>query len=453
MENLLAARTQMGTSLAFHIVFSLFGVGLPLFLCIAEGLALKTRNPVWLLLARRWSKAGAILFAIGAVSGTIISFELGLLWPTYTRFAGAVIGLPFMIEGFAFFLEAIFFGLYLFGWNRLSPRVHWLCSFPIWMSGLATAWFVVSVNSWMNTPAGFTMQHGQIVNINPWQAILNPSTPYETLHQILACYVTTSMVIAAIYAFALLHGKRSEYYRKGLLLAMTIGVITVPLQLFSGDLNARFLFSAQPVKFAAMEGDLHTENGPPMYIGGIVDPATGKVYYAIEIPHGESLLVYGNMNGKIRGLDSFPTQNRPDAVPAIHLAFDTMVGCGVFALLMAVLFWFLFWHRKRRMPESRWLFRGIVLAGPCTVVAVICGWMVTELGRQPWVINGFLRTRDAVTPAPWVSFSFLGFVLVYLLLSLTLIRLLMALMRQPLPYLKTVEEAYSVPIEESVSIS
>jgi len=453
MENLLAARAQMGTSLAFHIIFSLFGVGLPLFLCIAEGLALSTHHPTWLLMVRRWTKASALLFAIGAVSGTIISFELGLLWPTYTKFAGAVVGLPFMLEGFAFFLEAIFFGLYLFGWNRLSPRAHWLCSFPIWISGMASAWFIVSANAWMNTPAGFVIRNGRIVDINPWQAIMNPSTPYETLHMILACYVATAFVVGAISAVALLLGKRDDYYRKSLQLVMVVALIATPLQMLSGDLNARFLAESQPIKFAAMEGDLHTENGPPLRVGGFVDTKTGQVYYALEIPYGESLLVYGNLTGTIRGLDAFPAQDLPDAVPYIHLAFDAMVGAGSFALLMVALFWFLYWRQKRRTPENRWLLLGLILAGPATVFAVISGWMVTEMGRQPWVISGFLRTRDAVTPAPWVSYSFLIFVLIYLLMSFATIRLLVGQARQPLQKVQSVEEVYAIAeTEESIGV-
>jgi cytochrome d ubiquinol oxidase subunit I len=453
MENLLAARAQMGTSLAFHIIFSLFGIGLPFFLCLAEGLGLKTGDPTWLLLARRWTKAAAILFAIGAVSGTIISFELGLLWPTYTRFAGQVVGLPFLLEGFAFFVEAIFLGLYLYGWDKLSPRVHWLCSFPIWISGVLSAWFIISANSWMNTPAGFVIRQGKIVDVRPWQAMFNPSMPYETLHMLLACFVATSLVLAGISALALLRGQQADYYRKGLVLAMCVAVLSTPLQILSGDLNARFLAHAQPVKFAALEGDFHTENGPPLRIGGLADPQTGQVYYALEIPHGESLLLFLNLNGTVRGLDAFARQDWPDAIPAVHLAFDTMVGCGLFALLVALLFWLLFWRRREQIFTRPWLLVGIILAGPSTILAVICGWLVTELGRQPWVISGFLRTRDAVTPAPWVSVSFLVFVCVYLLLAVALLRLLRALARQPLPQVQSLAEAYNLDQEESTGIS
>jgi len=434
MSDLLAARAQMGTSLAFHIIFSALGVGLPLLLCIAEGLALKKKDANWMLLTRRWAKAAAILFAIGAVSGTILSFELGLLWPTYTKFAGAVVGLPFALEGFAFFLEATFLGLYLYGWDRLSARAHWLCSFPIWISGLASAWFIVSVNSWMNTPAGFVFQHGKVVDINPWQAMFNPSTPYETIHMMLSCYVATGFGVAAVYAFAIVRGKNTAYNWKALRLAMAMGAIAIPLQIISGDANARFLADAQPTKLAAMEALFQTTSGAPLQIGGLADPSTGKVYYAIEIPHGLSLLATGDPNATIKGLDTVPRNDWP-IIEATHLSFDGMVGIGFFALLIALLFWLFAW-RKRRWLENRWLLWGILLAGPLTFLAIELGWMLTEFGRQPWVIVGYLRTADAVTTAPGLNISFLLFSLVYLLLSFALIRLLLRLARSPFPPIK-----------------
>lgn len=448
MSNLLAARAQMGTSLAFHIIFSALGVGIPLLLCIVEGMALRTKNPVWMMLTRRWARAAAILFAIGAVSGTILSFELGLLWPTYTKFAGAVIGLPFMLEGFAFFTEAIFLGLYLYGWDRLSPRAHWLCSFPIWISGLASAWFIVSANSWMNTPAGFVIKQGKIVDINPLQAIFNPSTPYETVHMILACYVATGFAVAAVYAFALLRGKRSEYTRKGLMVGILMAVIATPLQIVSGDFNARYLADYQPIKFAAMEGVVRTEQGVPLKIGGLADPNTGQIHYAIEIPNGLSLLAYRNPNATIKGLDQAPREDWPNVL-LVHPSFDGMVFCGLFGLLVAVLFWGLYWFKKRTVPENRLLLWGIVLAGPLSFLAIELGWMVTELGRQPWVIYGHLRTKDAVTTAPWLNVSFLVFSLVYILLAAALIWLLLQVARRPLPQVKAVGEGYQV-IEPSI---
>ncbi len=432
MSDLLAARAQMGTSLAFHIIFSALGVGLPLLLCIAEGLALWRNDATWMMLARRWTRAAAILFAIGAVSGTILSFELGLLWPTYIKYAGAVVGLPFALEGFAFFIEAIFLGLYLYGWDRLSPRAHWLCSFPIWISGLASAWFVVSANSWMNTPAGFVFKNGKIIDINPIQAILNPSTPYETIHMILACYVATGFGVAAVYAVGLLRGRHDDYHRKGLLLAIAMGAIAIPLQIISGDANARALVTAQPPKLAAIEGVFKTEQGAPLMIGGLADPNTGKVYYALEIPHGLSFLATGDPNATIKGLDAYAPDDRPNPLP-IHTSFDGMVGSGFFALFVALIFWFVYWRKKRTVPKNRVLLGAIVLAGPLSFLAIELGWMVTEFGRQPWVIYNFLRTKDAVTPAPGLNISFLVFSIIYILLSITLIGLLRGIARSPLP--------------------
>ncbi|MDQ2905683.1 MAG: cytochrome ubiquinol oxidase subunit I [Ktedonobacteraceae bacterium] len=435
MSNLLAARVQMGTSLAFHIIFSVLGVGLPLLLCIAEGLALRRKDPVWMALTRRWARAAAILFAIGAVSGTIISFELGLLWPTYTKFSGAIIGLPFVLEGFAFFMEAIFLGLYLYGWERLSPRVHWLCSFPIWISGLASAWFIVSANSWMNTPAGFQIQHGRVTGIDPVQAIFNPSTPYETVHMILACYVATGFGVAAVYAVAMLRGKRDEYRRKGLMLAMGMALIATPLQIVSGDFNARFLVDAQPAKLAAMEGLFKTENGVALRIGGLADPQTGQVYYALEIPNGLSILATGDPNSTIKGLDAFPRSDWPNTT-IVHSSFDGMVGSGFFVLFIAAVFWLLYLLRKRAVPEQRLLLWGIVLSGPLAFLAVELGWMVTEIGRQPWTIYGYLRTKDAVTTAPGLNITFLVFVCIYVILAVTLIWMLRRVARAPLPKLE-----------------
>lgn len=440
MSNLLAARAQMGTSLAFHIIFAALGVGLPLLMCISEGLALRSKDPVWMALTRRWAKAATILFAIGAVSGTILSFELGLLWPTYIKFAGAVVGPPFAFEGFAFFLEAIFLGLYLYGWNRLSPRAHWLCSFPIWISGAASAWFIVSANSWMNTPAGFQIKNGKVTGIDALQAMFNPSTPYETTHMVLACYVATGFGVATVYAIAMLRGKREEYYRKGLLLGLAVGAIAIPLQIFSGDLNARFLVNTQPAKLAAMEGVFHTEHGAPLKIGGLADPNTGQVYFALEIPNGLSLLATGDPNATIRGLDDpslgLPLlSERPNAL-LVHTSFDGMVASGFFALFVGWLFWLLYFLRKRVVPHSRWLLWGIALSGPLSFLAIELGWMVTELGRQPWVIYNYLRTADAVTTAPWLNISFLGFSFIYLTLAVTMTILLLRVARSPLPKLE-----------------
>lgn len=423
MSPLLAARAQMGTSLAFHIVLAALGVGLPLLLFIAEGLALRTGDQVWLTLARRWSRAFGILFAVGAVSGTILSFELGLLWPTFMRFSGSIIGLPFAMEGFAFFIEAIFVGLYLYGWERLSPRDHWLCSIPLVISGGASAWFVVSANSWMNTPAGFVVKNGQVTGIDPIAAILNPSTPYETVHMLLASYMATGFGVAALCALGMLRGNRSAWVRRGLFLALAVGIIAAPLQIVSGDFNARFLAERQPAKFAAMEAIYHTGANIPITIGGLTDPSKQTTPFSIQIPGGISLLVAGNTHAKLIGLDAFAPQDRPDA-RLVHPFFDLMVGIGFATLAAATAFWFLWWRRKRTVPEDRWLLWALVASGPLTFLAIEFGWMVTEEGRQPWIIQGILRTKDAATTAASTNITFWVFNLIYIALGVVTVILL-----------------------------
>jgi cytochrome d ubiquinol oxidase subunit I len=276
LTNLLAARSQMGVSFVFHIIFSLLGVGWPVLLCLAEGLALLRKDATLMALARQWTRAFAILFAVGSVSGSIVEFEISLVWPIFAGSAGAIIGLPFATEGFAFFMEGIFLGLYLYGWGRLSPKVHWLCSIPIVLSGSSSAWFITSANSWMNSPSGFQLVHGRLTNIDPFAAMLNPFTPFESVHMILACYVTTGFAVAAVYAFGMLRGHRDDYHRKGMMIGMAVATVAIPLQIISGDLNARAVAVLQPAKYAAMEGDMTSGDGLPLYIGGIPDPNTGK---------------------------------------------------------------------------------------------------------------------------------------------------------------------------------
>ncbi len=436
MPHLLAARAQMGTSLAFHIIFSVLGVGLPLLLCIAEGIAIRKKDPVWMTLARRWATSAAIIFAIGAVSGTIVEFELGLLWPTYINYTGAIVGPLFAFEGFAFFLEAIFFAIYLYGWDTLKPFQHWLCSFPIVIGGAASTWFIVATNSWMNTPTGFIFKNGKLTGIDTVSAIFNPSVPYETVHMLLACYVACGFGVAALYAFSMLRGKRDTYRRYGLLLGLSMALIATPLQIVSGDFNARYLSTKQPAKLAAMEGVFQTATNVPLHIGGfpIYNTQTGKgtYYYAIDIPDGLSLLVGYNPNTKVIGLNAFAPQDRPNPLP-VHLSFDGMVGSGFFILGIVCLFWLLYFLRKRRIPEYRLMLLGVLLAGPLAFLSVELGWVVTEEGRQPWVIYGLLRTSQAVTTAPFLTISFLIFSAIYIVLATTMIVLLYRQGQKPLP--------------------
>jgi cytochrome d ubiquinol oxidase subunit I len=426
LDNVTLARDTMGTSLAFHIVFAVLGVGLPLLMSIAEGLALWRHDEDWMVLARRWSKAFGILFAVGAVSGTVLSFELGLLWPRFMAFSGGIFGLPFSAEGFAFFIEAIFLGLYLYGWNRLSPFKHWLTSIPIALSGAASSVFVVMANAWMNTPAGFRLgPDGQLISVDPIAAALNPSTATEDPHMLVSAYVVTGFLVAAVYAAGLLRGRNDIFHRRGLALGMAMAAIAIVLAGITGDSSARFIYEAQPAKFAAMEGIYATERGAPIHIGGIPSDSEHRVLYAIEIPKLLSILATFDPNAEVRGLDTFPPADRPSPV-MVHLSFDTMVGLGLFIGLMAALFWLLV-IRRRTIPTRRALLLGLVAAGPASVLAMEAGWFVTEFGRQPWIVYGVMRTSEAATTAPALGPTFAIFLVVYAGLAFTTARLLLML--------------------------
>lgn len=438
MSDYLAGRAQMGTTLGFHIIFASLGVGLPLLLLIVEGLSLWRGDPTWRLLARRWSKAFGVLFAVGAVSGTVLSFELGLLWPGFMRYAGGIIGLPFSMEGFAFFIEAIFLGLYLYGWDRLSPRAHWLCTVPLTLSGAASAWFVVTANAWMNSPAGFRLENGVVTDVHPLQAILNPGTPIETIHVMTSAYLATGFAVAAVYAAGILRGRRGALYRRGLVVGLILGALCTPLQIVTGDINARWVADNQPAKLAAMEGQFQTESGAPLRIGGVPDPASGATRFAIEVPGGLSFLAYGDANAVVRGLNSFAPGTTPNPVP-VHIAFQVMVaiGFGLLGLsLWCVVAW-LIWRRagaghRGDFPHAdgvvgRLMLLAISAAGFAGFVAIEAGWMVTEIGRQPWIIYGVVRTAAAITPAPGLVVRFAISVAIYIALAVVTVFLLLRL--------------------------
>ena len=416
----------MGSSLAFHIIFASLGVGLPLLLLIVEGLSLRPgADPSWRQLARRWSKAFGILFAVGAVSGTVLSFELGLLWPGFMRFAGGIIGLPFSMEGFAFFIEAIFLGLYLYGWERLSPRAHWLTTVPLAVSGAASAWFVTTANAWMNSPTGFRLVAGRVTDVHPLQAIFNAGTPIETLHTTISSYLATGFAVAAVYAAGILRGRKGGLHRRGLIVGLALGAVCTPLQIVSGDLNARWVAEHQPIKLAAMEGQFQTETGAPLRIGGLPDPAAGVTRFAVEIPGGLSLLAYGDITRTVRGLNSYAADQRPDP-RMVHVSFQVMVAIG-FGLLGLVIWFFGGLWARRRVPDSRLMLALVTLSGFAAFVAVEAGWMVTELGRQPWIIYGLVRTSQAITPAPGLVVSFLVSIAIYIGLAIALVVLLLRL--------------------------
>lgn len=437
MSDLLAARVQMGTSLAFHIVFAVLGMGLPVLLLISEGLWLRSGNPVYLALAKRWAKGFALLFAVGAVSGTILSFELGLLWPRFMAYAGGIIGLPFSAEGFAFFIEAIFLGLYLYGWDRLSPRAHWLTAFPIAISGTLSAIFVISANAWMNSPAGFRIVDGEVVDVDPVAAMFNNAWFQQSLHMVLAAYIATGLSVAGLYAWGMLRGRRDAYHRTGLTLAMALAGIFIPLQIISGDISARWVADNQPLKLAALEAQFETEAGAGLSIGGWPDVEARQTRFALEIPRGLSLLAFHDPNATVQGLDAWPREVQPDP-RIVHVAFQIMVGIGFSVLGLVIWFWGAHWRQRRRGRTTfpgTWLTRAVLAASPLGFVAIEAGWTVTEVGRQPWIIYEVMRTSEAVTPVPNQFIALGGFTFVYVLLAATCIVLLLRLGRTPLPEL------------------
>ncbi|MDP2599341.1 MAG: cytochrome ubiquinol oxidase subunit I [Deltaproteobacteria bacterium] len=423
-EPLMLARLQMAFTLGFHIIFACFGVGLPLLMLLAEYRYLRTKDPVWKNIAKRWSKIFAVLFAVGAVSGTVLSFELGLLWPQFMGTFGGVIGLPFTLEGFAFFIEGIFVGIYLYGWNRLSPKAHWLSSFPIAISGAASAWFVVTANAWMNSPAGFQMLRGAVVDVDPIAAMLNAATPTQTLHMILAAYMVAAFCMASVYAVAWLKGKRDAYHTKALALSLWMAIALTPLQIVAGDWSAKAVAKNQPIKLAAMEGQFDTTTHAPLRIGGLPDAVEGVTRYAIEIPGMLSWLLYDDAAAVVKGLNDFPRENWPP-VAVVHIAFQVMVAMGSFLLLIGL--WRIFG------PKNSLFYFLLSLSGVASVIALESGWIVTEVGRQPWIVYGFMKTADAVTDSPGIIFVFAATLLIYGILIFGSVFVLRLLAKKPIP--------------------
>lgn len=424
MPDLMAARAQMAISLGFHIVFAAVGMAMPLLMVLAEFRYRRTGDRVYLELARRWAKGTAILFAVGAVSGTVLSFELGLLWPKFMEEAGPIIGMPFSLEGFAFFLEAIFLGVYLYGWDRVSPRAHLLSGVAVALSGLASGVFVVSVNAWMNTPVGFSLEAGQPVHVDYVRAFFSPAFFTEALHTALASYVAVAFLVLSIHAFLLLRDPQSTFHRAAATLALAVAAVATPLQIESGDLAAKHLASVQPRKLAAAEALFHTERGAPLTVGGIPDPDTGEVHGGVRIPYALSILATGHADGIVHGLEEFPRDEWPPVV-VVHGAFEVMVASGS-ALLAVVLWAALFWVRKRNPLKERAFLPAAVLAGPLGIVAIEAGWAVTEVGRQPWVIVGVMKTADALTIVPHLAVPLVVVVLLYGFLGALVVLLLRA---------------------------
>ncbi len=403
-SNLMAARQQMAFTLGVHIILVPFGVAFPFITLIANYRAIKNADPDALRLARRWSKVMAVLFAVGAVTGTVLSFEMGLLWPgLFDRF-GAVIGIPFAIEGLFFFLEAIFIAIYIYGWTRLSPWAHFWSGVPIVVSGIGGAFSVVTANGWMNQPSGFTLRaDGTVTNVRPLAAIFNAATKYEVPHMLLAAYMVAGFVVASVYAVAMLKGRRDRYHRLGFTIAFTVAAIATPFQIAVGDYAARAIHDDQPAKFAAMELVTATGTNRALHLGGVL--VDGKVRGAITIPGLDSILAGGSRATRVVGLDDVPVDERPPA-NLVHLSFQAMVAIGF--TLVGLAAWFgLGWWRRKTVPASPWFLRGAAAAGVASVAALEAGWVTTELGRQPWIAYKLMRTSAAVTHVGgvWVSYG------------------------------------------------
>jgi cytochrome d ubiquinol oxidase subunit I len=425
MDDLLAARSQMAISLGFHILFAVAGMAMPVLMTLAQWRWLATGDPVWRELARRWAKGTAILFAVGAVSGTVLSFELGLLWPEFMRHAGPLIGMPFSLEGFAFFLEAIFLGLYLYGWDRLPPRVHLACGVGVAVSGMASAVFVTAVNAWMNEPVGVVPIAAGDAEVDPWVAFASPVFVNEAVHVALASYTAVAFAVLGIHAWRLRKQPDDPFHRKAFVLALGLAIATTPVLVLSGDRSAKHIAVHQPVKLAAAEGLYHTTRGAPFTIGGWPDDEAERMRGGIEVPLALSVLAHGDPDAEVVGLDAVGPELRPP-VAVVHLAFDVMVGCGTIMLAFAVWGAWLWWRgrpppwqHRRYLALARWV-------APLGLVAIEAGWTVTEVGRQPWIVRGFMRTADAVTPMPGLVVPLVAFTALYVFLGVVVLVLLRA---------------------------
>ena len=408
-SQLLPARTQMAFTLGVHIILVPLGVAFTFITLIANYRAIKRGDDDALLLAQRWSKVAAVLFAVGAVTGTVLSFELGLLWPGLMGKFGAAYGIPFAIEGIFFFLEAIFVAIYIYGWKRLKPWTHFWVGVPVVLAGIGGTLAVVAANAWMNQPGGFTLVDGKVTDVEPLKVIFNDAFWYESIHMLLAAYLVAGFVVASVYAVAMLRGRTSRYHRLGFLIPFTVAAIAMPLQMFVGDLTARAVFKDQPLKFAAIELVPRTGDHVPETIGGFY--IDGKVVGPrIAIPGLASLLSDYSTSTEITGFESVPERDRPP-VNVVHLAWDVMIGIAT--MLFALAAWFAFvWWRRRTIPKSRWFLRAAAVAGVASVVCMEAGWVVTEVGRQPWIVYEVQRTVDAVTRSDgiWIVFGVTFFV-------------------------------------------
>jgi cytochrome bd ubiquinol oxidase subunit I len=428
-DYLLQARQMQALSLAVHIPLVCFGIAFPTMTLFCEWRYLRTGDTLFRALARRWSKVMLTLFAVGVVTGTILSFELGLLWPVFMARFADVFGLGFTLEGFSFFVEAIFIAIYVYGWDRLPPRLHIRSGVPVAIAGAAGSMFVISVNGWMNHPGGFELRDGRAVDAHPWSALFgNPYFWHEFVHMYFAGYIVAGFLVATPYAWGFLRGRWGRYQRTALTVGLSAAAVAAPLQVIIGDWAARDVAQTQPVKLAALEGLGQTTRGAPEHLLGWYNGH--EVVYGIEIPRLLSLLAFHNPNATVAGLSTVPADDLPP-INVVRFAFQTMVGIGTLLALLSLLYLYVR-LRHRRLPGSRWFYRAVVAAGPLSVVALIAGWITTEVGRQPWIVHGIMRTTEAVTGAAGIPVGLGVLVVVYLGLAGGVAWMLRRLSRVPL---------------------
>ncbi len=428
--HLLQARQMQALSFAVHIPLVCFGIAFPSMVMLVESLYLRTGDEIYRTLAKRWSKVMMALFAVGVVTGTILSFELGLLWPNFMATFGDVFGLAFGLEGFSFFLEAIFIAIYVYSWDRVSSRTHLLCAVPVVLAGFTGSLFVISVNAWMNHPGGFKVDRaGDVTDVAPWRALFGNGHLWpELTHMYMAGFIVAGFVVASAYAWGWLKGRRGRYERIALAVPLTIAALAAPVQVLVGDWIARRVTDDQPTKLAAMEGLGPTSKGPGIHILGWYED--GDVKYGIYLPQGLSLLAKHKLNATLRGLEAVAPRDRPP-VNVVRVSFQIMVGIGTLLAVLGVLH-LAVWFRRRRFLEARWFYWGVVAAGPLSLVALIAGWVTTEVGRQPWVVYGVMRTSAAVTGAGGIPVGYATLVVVYVGLGFAVAWILRRLAARPL---------------------
>lgn len=409
------ARIQFAFTVSFHIIFPAISIGLASFLAVLEWRWLKTNDPIYKDLFKYWVKIFAVAFGMGVVSGVVMSYQFGTNWSEFSRFAGGVTGPLLAYEVLsAFFLEAGFLGIMLFGWGRVGKKAHFFATLMVAVGTCISMFWILSSNSWMQTPQGFTIENGIVVPQDWFAIVFNPSFPYRLAHMAIAAFMVAALLVASTAAWHLLKGRRDELVKKSFSMALWLILILAPLQVFVGDAHGLNTLKHQPAKLAAMEGHWETnyDEGMPLYLFGIPDMQEERTKYAIAIPNLGSLILTHSMDGTVKGLKDFAPEDRPNST-IVFWSFRIMVGLGMLMLLLAAMG---LWLRKTgKFYENKWFHRFALIMGPSGFIALLAGWFTTEVGRQPWVVYGVMRTKDALSPvsAEQVGFTLIIFVVVY----------------------------------------